>query len=117
MKHHESELQRACVRWFDMQYPKLKNLLFAIPNGGRRSQIEAAIMKGEGVRPGVPDLFLAVARGSFHGLFIEMKHGKGTTTTTQAEMMSRLNDQNYMTHVCRSIEEFMTLVNKYLTTH
>jgi hypothetical protein len=31
---------------------------FHVPNGGWRSPIEAAILKGQGVRPGVPDLIV-----------------------------------------------------------
>jgi hypothetical protein len=31
---------------------------FHVPNGGWRSRIEAAILKGLGVRAGVPDVFL-----------------------------------------------------------
>ena len=72
--HPESELQRACVRWFRMQYPQ--HLLFHIPNGGKRNAREAAIFKAEGVVAGIPDLFLAEARHGHHGLFIEMKAGR-----------------------------------------
>jgi hypothetical protein len=31
---------------------------FHVPNGGWRSPIEAAILKGQGVKPGVPDLIV-----------------------------------------------------------
>lgn len=56
-----------------MQYRSLAKLLFAVPNGGSRSKVEAAIMQGEGVTPGVSDLILLVARGNYNGLCIEMK--------------------------------------------
>ena len=57
-------------------YPEVV-LLFHIPNGGRRDTAEAANLKKQGVKPGVPDLFLPVARGGYHGLFIEMKRRDG----------------------------------------
>jgi hypothetical protein len=40
------------------QHPAARGCGFAfhVPNGGWRSPIEAAILKGQGVRPGVPDL-------------------------------------------------------------
>lgn len=113
-RHPESELQRACVRWFRMQYPQY--LLFHVPNGGKRNAREAARFKAEGVVPGIPDLFLAVGRHGFHGLFIEMKAGKNTTTPEQKEMMERLYRAGYSCAVCRSFEEFQIEVMKYLQT-
>lgn len=61
-------------------------LAHAIPNGGERNRIVAARMKSEGVRAGVPDVFLPVAKyvprpptgptidyEVFHGHYTEMK--------------------------------------------
>lgn len=48
MKHEESRIQQACIKWFRLQYPKLALNLFAVPNGGARKRIEGAIMKAEG---------------------------------------------------------------------
>lgn len=113
-RQREAELQRACVRWFRLQYPQY--LLFHVPNGGRRNAREAAFLKLEGVVAGIPDLFLAVGRHGFHGLFIEMKAGKNTTTPAQKEMMERLYRAGYSCAVCRSFEEFQIEVIKYLQT-
>jgi hypothetical protein len=71
----ESKLQIAMVKWFGYFYPK--RFLCAIPNGGNRSPITGAILKAEGVRAGVADLFLMEASGEFHGLWIEVKLPKG----------------------------------------
>lgn len=113
-RQREAELQRACVRWFRMQYPQ--HLLFHIPNGGRRNAREAAFLKSEGVTAGIPDLFLAVGRHGFNGLFIEMKAGRNTATPAQKEMMVRLGLAGYLCVVCRSFEEFQIEVIKYLQT-
>lgn len=69
--------------------------VFAVPNGGRRSKIEASIMKGEGVRPGVPDLILPVARGGAHGFFLEMKAGDGRLSPQQLDRIAQLVDDGY----------------------
>ena len=72
-RHQESELQRECVKWFRAMYPEDALMLFAVPNGGGRSRIEAGIMKAEGVTAGVSDLLLLEARGGWGALCIEMK--------------------------------------------
>lgn len=114
MRHPESILQTQCVNWFRWQYPGYVLDLWAIPNGGKRSKVEAAIMQGEGVTPGVPDLFLAVPMSDFTGLFIEMKAGDNTSTPKQRVMQDRLRGRGYMVVECRTIDEFMGEVNRYL---
>ena len=51
-----------------------------IPNEGKRSTAYGARMKRIGLRSGFPDLFFPVARGGFHGLFVEMKVGSNRAT-------------------------------------
>jgi hypothetical protein len=56
---------------------------FAVPNGGYRKPIEAAIMKGLGVKAGVPDL-IAVHRGQVFALEIKTENGRATDAQVQA---------------------------------
>lgn len=64
--------------------PELK-WVFAIPNGGSRgdskssAMFQGAMMKAEGVRSGVSDIFVPIPRHNLHGLFIEMKRADGGT--------------------------------------
>ena len=102
-------------------YPELKYLLFAIPNGGKRSKIEAAIMQGEGVTAGVADMFLAKTKNSYNtveksyfGLFIEFKHGKGKQTPNQLAFEYKVIFQGYKYVVVRTFEQFKTIINEYL---
>lgn len=56
---------------------------FAVPNGGRRDIKEAAKLKREGVRRGVPDLVILRAPPAFPkwtGVALEMKRASGTFT-------------------------------------
>lgn len=79
MKQLEHNEQVALMKWWSLacnRYCIAESLLFAIPNGGNRDVVTGALMKAEGVRAGVPDLFLSVPRGAYHGLFIEMKKRK-----------------------------------------
>ncbi len=112
----EHTLQVECVRWFRLQYPKYANLLIAIHNGGQRDVRVARKLKAEGVVAGVPDLFLAVARGQSNGLWIEMKNGKaGRVSEHQHYMLDALARQGYKGVVCRTFDEFMKEINEYLT--
>ena len=112
MKHPESELQRACVRWFKFQYAH--ELLAAIPNGGKRSAIEAAIQQGEGVISGMPDLMLFRAKGQYHGLGIEMKAPGGKLTDAQAQVHQALLLRDYKVVTCNSFDSFKKEVDSYL---
>lgn len=113
MRHLESKLQQSCVMWFELQYRHF--FLFAIPNGGGRSKIEASIMVGEGVKSGVPDLFLAEARHGKNGLFIEMKSQKGKLSKNQKIVQEKLRFHGYQCETCKSVDEFINLINKYLS--
>ena len=112
----EYDLQAACVRLFRVIYPKYANLLFSIPNGAKRTKWERGQALGEGMLPGVPDLFLAIARKGKHGLWIEMKNGSaGKLSDEQKEMIARLEEQGYACVVCRNMDEFMKAIKEYLS--
>lgn len=51
--------------------------MFAVPNGGARDRVTASMMKGEGVKPGVPDVMLPVTKPEYAGLWLEMKRVTG----------------------------------------
>lgn len=94
--------------------PRL-DLLFAIPNGGKRNKLVAVKLKREGVKPGVPDLMLPVPARGFHGLFIEMKRQvDGTVRKTQREWLDKLDAQGYHVVVCRGCDEAIDVLTWYL---
>lgn len=70
-------------------------MLFAIPNGGLRRIQTAVRLKKEGVKAGVPDLFLAVPKGPYYGFFIEMKKEGGKLTENQKTWIKALREQGY----------------------
>lgn len=93
MRHLESQHQQAYFRWAAMN--PLAKLAFAIPNGGARSKVTAAILKAEGVKAGVPDVFMPVPMGGWHGLYIEFKAGSNKPTPEQREFMERMHSFGY----------------------
>lgn len=116
-RHRESELQRTCVRYFRLQYPKHALMLFAVPNGGGRSRIEAAIMKAEGVTAGVSDLLLLEARGGWGALCIELKWRSKDSrqSKSQEEWQAATEAVGNRYVVCRSFEEFKSVVDDYMS--
>lgn len=116
-RHLESAQQEALIRWRDYslrQYPDLEGL-HHIPNGGKRNEREAARLKREGVKAGVYDLFLPVARDGYHGLYIEMKYGKGKLTNNQKNWKRIVETQGYKTVVAYSWIEAARKIVSYLT--
>ena len=112
MKYKESELQRACLKYFKLKYPNI--LIFAIPNGGKRDIVTASIMKREGVVRGIPDLFIAYPNGKYAGMFVELKVGNNKPTKHQKEIMKMLENTGYCVSVCYTINEFIYKVNSYV---
>lgn len=116
MKQYEADEQKKLFRWADFmktEYPEL-DMMFHIPNGGSRNKLEAANLKKQGVRAGVPDICLPVARGGYHGLFIELKFGKNKTTAKQDEWLSKLNEKGYAVAVCYGCKKAQDKILKYL---
>lgn len=117
MRSNEAVEQTHLMEWTEYiagRYPEIR-LLFHVPNGGSRNKIEAANMKKQGVKAGVPDLFLPVARGGHFGLFIEMKFGKNRTTAQQKEWIEALKLQGYRCEVCYGWEAASEVLIDYLS--
>lgn len=115
-RRSEATEQIAVIQWCEINkfmYPELK-LIFHVPNGGTRNKIEAANLKRQGVKSGVPDLFLPVARHDYNGLFIEMKYGKNKTTENQKIWIEELQGQGYLCQVCNGAEEAVEVLKKYM---
>ena len=125
MREEEHNIQAACVRWFNLQWPQYRGLLFAVPNGSYRTKATAGKLKAEGVVAGVADLILLVPRcvkahddegwyNTIHALCIEMKTAKGRQSPEQKEWQARVEGEGYRYRVCHSLDEFMDVVNGYL---
>lgn len=112
-EHREQAALFAWARLAEKRYPALA-LLFAVPNGGARSAVTGARLKAEGVRRGVPDVWLPVARGGYHGLVMEIKAGKGRTTNEQRAWLAALTAEGWLALVCMGSDEAMEAILRYL---
>ena len=113
----ESAEQRTLFEWAALQskrYPEL-HLLHAIANGGFRHKATAGRLKAEGVKAGVPDLSLPVARGGYHGLYIELKRQKGGKASDgQKAWLEALSKQGYCAVICNGWHEASEAILRYL---
>ena len=107
----EASEQEALMQWATI---KGYDLLFHIPNGGSRHPAEAMNLKKQGVKKGVPDLFLPVPRGGFHGLFIEMKATKGRLSIEQKAWLGALVELGYQAVVCYGFDDARKAIEGYM---
>lgn len=116
-KHNDEKhrIQCACVKYFNLKYPKLKGRLFAVPNGGRRDAVTAAKLKAEGVIAGIADLILLKSNRDYGALLIEMKTPVGRQSDSQKEWQKIICENGeYKYVVCRSLDDFIREVDSYL---
>lgn len=117
----EHQVQSTFFKWVriaEKQYPALR-LMFAVPNAAKRSFKLAAMLKAEGMRHGVPDVLLPVARYPFIGLAIEFKKPDGKNPTGklsdyQIEFIDFLVKENWLVCVLDDAEEAIRITKNYL---
>lgn len=114
MKHREAEIQEQLCRWFRYQYPLLDDYFFHIPNGQNIGVKAGARLKKQGLKPGVPDLFLAVSCGGYHGLFLELKVKGGRLSEHQKYRIEKLVSQGYRVEVGMGFEASKAIIDDYL---
>lgn len=112
----EGQEQAALMREIEMRHPEVFLLMYHVPNGGHRHKAVAAKLKGQGVKAGVPDLVLPMARGGFFGLYIEFKAtvDPAPVSASQHAYIDRLNLQGYLAIVCRGHFDAMEHLRAYL---
>ena len=112
----EAQEQMALFEWAAVmrgRYSEL-DLLFHITNEGTKSAARGAQLKRLGLKAGVPDLLLPVARGGYHGLFIEMKSEVGRPSAEQLIWIEHLRQQGYVAIIAHGWSEAATALEAYL---
>lgn len=111
-KPSEHQIQAALFKWLAAVHPKV--VAYAIPNAARRSMAQAAYLKAEGLRAGMPDVVIATARGGYHGMYLELKTQKGKLSESQTEMLTRLANEGYASAVAYGLDDAIFLITKYV---
>jgi hypothetical protein len=113
---HPTERQEQTVLcvWMD----KNRILYYAIPNGGSRHYLEAINLKRTGVKAGVPDLCIPLARNGYHGLYIELKRiSGGKVSDEQTFWMEALQAEGYKVEIAYGAEQAKQIVRDYLNVN
>jgi hypothetical protein len=109
--------QAALMAELRARMPEVADLIYHVPNGGHRVKAVAAKLKAQGVKAGIPDLVLPMARGGFFGLYIEFKAtppNDAAISSSQHERIRKLNAQGYLAVVCRGHFDTMEQIRAYL---
>lgn len=112
----EADEQKAVIQWcvlMEGRWPELE-YIYHVPNGGSRNAREAANLKAQGVKPGVPDLELPAARGRYTGLHIELKHGNNKVTADQDRFLKALRKMGRCAVVCYEAEPAIQVISEYM---
>ncbi|MFJ3487749.1 VRR-NUC domain-containing protein [Pseudomonas sp. NPDC090202] len=109
--------QAALMKELALRLPHVFDLIYHVPNGGHRHKATAAKLKEQGVKAGVPDLVLPMARGGYFGLYVEFKAtppNDAAVSTSQHGYIQRLTEQGYLAIVCRGHFDAMENIRAYL---
>ena len=124
MRDEEHKIQAGIIKAVE-PIPECR-WLHANPNGGYRHKSTGARLKAEGVKRGIPDLFLPVPRPKYvyfhsavyiecyHGFYIEVKTPKGRQTKEQKEFEKFAVEQGYKYVIVRSVQQGVDEILGYL---
>lgn len=119
----EEQLHRGVCSYLRLQHPKV--MFNTDLSGIRLTQGQAKKLPGLRSSRGMPDLFIMEPRGSYHGLFIELKRDgeklhqkngkwKNTHIEEQAEILSKLKMRGYKANFAIGFDEAREIIDEYL---
>lgn len=112
----EHQIQSAFIEWVrlaEKQDERLE-LLFAVPNGGKRDVVTAVKLKKEGVKPGIFDVMFPYSTAAYNGLAIEFKTPGGRLSKEQRRFMALLIKYGWRVEICTDVAQAINIVKNYL---
>ena len=83
------------MNWISYNYPEIYEDTYHFANERRCSIQQGLLLKKMGVKSGVSDLFIAVPRNGYAGLWIELKSETGKLAKNQSDFISRMLKRGY----------------------
>jgi hypothetical protein len=102
----EAQIQRSIIDTLRMRGV----MAVHVPNAGKRSVIAGRRLKGEGMRPGFPDL-LVFGNSRDEIMVMEVKAAKGSLSDNQRECIAELERRGVPVAVVRSVEEAIAAIH------
>lgn len=115
-KPFERVEQALALYWLKNSCPHAFSMTTATPMGGFRPNGAGGQMKGEGAKPGYPDLLMDVPRHNYHGLRIEMKKYSlsAKPSMDQTQWLTMLAKEGYCSVLCRGHQAAIQVFREYL---
>lgn len=116
MNNREMQEQKTLFDWAKLNeaaHPELK-MMFHVPNEGKRSVVGGAELKRAGLKSGVPDVILPVARSGYNGLAIEMKVDHNRPTEKQKEWLRGFSREGWKVYVCWGWDIAAHVISEYM---
>ena len=121
-QNKEYKLHKAICDYIRLQYPKA---IFNSDLSGQNASIAARGMaKMLRSSRSIPDLIIYEGKGSYHGLFLEIKtscpyrlDGKlksGDHLREQEDMLNKLRDRDYRAHFVWELDQAIDIINEYM---
>lgn len=123
----EIDIQIMLMQWLKLQYPNvLANASQVLASAPLKYPKYAAKMKAAGNTSGWPDIFIAEARGGFHGLFIELKSETAKVFLKRSEkpatehiakqiaVLEGLRERGFKAELCIGFEAAKKVLDDYL---
>lgn len=119
----EREEQEYLVKWLSY-HRLLSNCIIKIDNEGKRSPLQGARLKRQGLHRGASDLFIAYPTDTFSGLFLEVKRNKSysnseknsKTWLAQVEFQQNVKKLGYQACTCYGWIDGVKIIEDYLTS-
>ena len=114
MRSSNEDLDQIAIFDWIRKNPYIEPFCFHIANERKCSPQQGAKLKSMGVKAGVSDIFVAIPKNGYHGLFIELKHGKNKPNANQLIFLDNMNQQGYLAKLSYGIVETIDLIKNYL---
>jgi len=111
---HPEEIEQCKLFDWIRTIPELEKCAFHIANERKTNPMRGLLLKRMGVLSGVSDVFIALPKGGFHGLFLELKAGNNKATEHQRLFLEKMTQNGYLAICCTGYEAARAIILTYL---